>query len=40
MGVICSMLGAAFTYAGIDELIKGRALRGKKDRLPIVHFPK
>ncbi len=40
MGVICSMLGAAFTYAGIDELIKGRALRGQKDRLPIVHFPK
>jgi len=39
MGVICSMLGAGFTYAGIDELIKGKVLRGQKDRLLIVHFP-
>lgn len=35
MCVICSMLGAGFTYAGIDELIKGKVLRDQKDRLPI-----
>ena len=39
MGVICSMLGVGFTYAGIDELRKRKALRGQKDKMPVLHFP-